>query len=174
MTEHITTPTGTLTVQHAVTAPGHLYVGVKLGDSFKGVYVSTAELLAVIDAEDTDAMRAYLRETAPEVITDLYRPEIPEADSPEDVDEKPATTSSRHYTEADRMGINVLALIDDMHLTADLIASLKRRREDLDLTITRRLDWIAAQLEGMGDRATDMLEYIDRTAQCAHGEDRTR
>lgn len=50
------------------------------------VSVTTSALLAAIDAADPDAMRAYLRETAPEVIADLYRPEIPEADSPEDVD----------------------------------------------------------------------------------------
>lgn len=53
----------------------------------RGMFIPTAELLAMIDAADPDAMRAYLRETAPEVIADLYRPEIPEADSPEDVDE---------------------------------------------------------------------------------------
>ena len=54
-----------------------------------GMFIPAAELLAMIDAADPDAMRAYLRETAPEVIADLYRPEIPEADSPEDVDEHP-------------------------------------------------------------------------------------
>ena len=58
--------------------PGHLL----------SMFVPTARLLAMIDLEDPDAMRAYLRETAPEVIADLYRPEIPEADSPEDVDER--------------------------------------------------------------------------------------
>lgn len=50
------------------------------------ITVATSALLAAIDAAAPDAMRAYLRETAPEVIADLYRPEIPEADSPEDVD----------------------------------------------------------------------------------------
>ena len=54
----------------------------------RGMFIPTADLLAMIDAADPDAMRAYLRETAPEVIADLYRPEIPEADSPEDIDER--------------------------------------------------------------------------------------
>lgn len=53
------------------------------------VVIPAAELLAMIDRAAPDAMRAYLRETAPEVIADLYRPELPEADSPEDVDEHP-------------------------------------------------------------------------------------
>ena len=59
------------------------------------MFVPTARLLAMIDAADPDAMRAYLRETAPEVIADLYRPEIPEADSPEDVDERPDVNQAR-------------------------------------------------------------------------------
>ena len=59
------------------------------------VPVATSALLAAIDAADPDAMRAYLRETAPEVIADLYRPEIPEADSPEDVDERPDVDQAR-------------------------------------------------------------------------------
>ena len=61
----------------------------------RGMFIPTAELLAMIDAADPDAMRAYLRETAPEVIADLYRPEIPEADSPEDVDERPDVDQAR-------------------------------------------------------------------------------
>lgn len=61
----------------------------------RGMFIPTAELLAMIDAADPDAMRAYLRETAPEVIADLYRPEIPEADSPEDVDERPDIDQAR-------------------------------------------------------------------------------
>lgn len=65
------------------------------------VAVPTAKLLAMIDALDPDAMRAYLRETAPDFVADSLRPdyaeggvtaalierEVPEADSPEDVDE---------------------------------------------------------------------------------------
>lgn len=84
----ITGKYGTLTVRTTtaddrisllITNPSH--------GSVLGLTVPTAALLAAIDAHDPDAMRAYLRETAPEVIADLYRPEIPEADSPEDVDE---------------------------------------------------------------------------------------
>jgi hypothetical protein len=65
------------------------------------VSIPTAELLAMIDRSDPDAMRAYLRETAPDFVADTLRPdyaeggvtaalidrEVPEADSPEDVDE---------------------------------------------------------------------------------------
>lgn len=42
----------------------------------ESVVIPTGELLAMIDRLDPDAMRAYLRET------------VPEADSPEDVDER--------------------------------------------------------------------------------------
>lgn len=64
----------------------------------RSVVIPAAELLAMIDRAAPDAMRAYLRETAPEVIADLYRPApaaaehldaVPEADSPEDTDERP-------------------------------------------------------------------------------------
>ena len=71
----------------------------------RGMFIPTAELLAMIDAADPDAMRAYLRETAPDFVADTLRPTgpaadhfdyldaeqldaIPEADSPEDVDER--------------------------------------------------------------------------------------
>lgn len=55
-----------------------------------GLLVPTARLLAMIDAEDPEAMRAYLRETSePTGHTVRVTPEqldsIPEADSPEDV-----------------------------------------------------------------------------------------
>lgn len=66
------------------------------------VPVATGALLAAIDAADPDAMRAYLRETAPEVIADLYRPEIPEADSPEDVDEHPDRDDPTERAQLDR------------------------------------------------------------------------
>lgn len=67
-----------------------LTVRLPLGTSHPTCHsiLETTALLTAIDAADPDAMRAYLRETAPEVITDLYRPEIPEADSPEDIDER--------------------------------------------------------------------------------------
>jgi len=59
--------------------PGHVLVALgRSGEdpgTHYGMHVPTARLLAMIDAEDPDAMRAYLRET------------IPEADSPEDVTE---------------------------------------------------------------------------------------
>ena len=68
----------------------------------RGMFIPTAELLAMIDAADPDAMRAYLRETAPEVIADLYRPETPEADSPEDVDELPDRDDTTEAAQIDR------------------------------------------------------------------------
>ena len=88
------------------------------------VAIPAAELLGMIDAADPDAMRAYLRETAPEVIADLYRPAPaagehfdylepgkvtperldagPEADSPEDVDERPARDDPTERAQIDR------------------------------------------------------------------------
>ena len=48
--------------------------------------VATSALLAAIDAADPDAMRTYLRETLVHV-TPEELDVIPEADSPEDVDE---------------------------------------------------------------------------------------
>ena len=82
--------------------PGHVAVSIECGclspsgDGHElSLFVPTVRLLAMIDAEVPDAMRAYLRETAPEVIADLYRPEIPEADSPEDVDERPDVDQAR-------------------------------------------------------------------------------
>lgn len=64
-----------------------------------GLLVPTARLLAMIDTEDPDAMRAYLRETAPDFVADTLRPAdgpaadhfdyldaVPEADSPDDTD----------------------------------------------------------------------------------------
>ena len=52
--------------------------------------VPTARLLAMIDAEDPDAMRAYLLET------------VPEADSPEDVDERPGRDDPTERAQIDR------------------------------------------------------------------------
>lgn len=52
-----------------------------------GLLVPTARLLAMIDAEDPDGMRAYLRETVEH--------EVPEADSPEDIDELPDVEQAR-------------------------------------------------------------------------------
>lgn len=90
MTDLQTSRTGVLTVR-----PGSAFSAIQpdcIEVAVPGevsVVVETFDLLGMIDAADPDAMRAYLRETAPEVIADLYRPEIPEADSPEDVDEHP-------------------------------------------------------------------------------------
>ena len=83
---------------------GKLFISVT-GDNgvVATTYIPPAQLLAMIDAADPEEMRAYLRETAPEVIADLYRPApaaaehfdyleperldaVPEADSPEDTD----------------------------------------------------------------------------------------
>lgn len=58
------------------------------------VPVATGALLAAIDAADPDAMRAYLRETVESTFLENMgvppvEREVPEADSPEDVDEQP-------------------------------------------------------------------------------------
>lgn len=47
--------------------------------------VPTARLLAMIDTIDPDAMRAYLLET------------VPEADPPEDIDERPAPATTERF-----------------------------------------------------------------------------
>lgn len=76
----------------------------------RGMFIPTAELLAMIDAADPDAMRAYLRETVEHAYLEnmgvpaterdtisesiasfkgeTTEREIPEADSPEDTDER--------------------------------------------------------------------------------------
>lgn len=116
MTERIETPTGTLTIQRT-SEVGRTFVMVTKDGDRKGLRVPTFELLAAIDAAEPESMRAYLRETAPEVIADLYRPApaaaehfdylepvkvtperldaVPEADSPEDVDERPNVDQAR-------------------------------------------------------------------------------
>lgn len=124
--------------------PGHLSVsidgeGMQIPSDF-GLLVPTARLLAMIDAEDPDAMRAYLRETAPQATTvnvhavetgsatlaegvarvlkreeraaraadhfDYLEPEqldaVPEADSPEDVDERPGRDDPTERAQLDR------------------------------------------------------------------------
>lgn len=76
--------------------------------------IPAPRLLAMIDTIDPEAMRAYLRETAPEVIADLYRPAPDaaehfdyldagaEADSPEDVDERPGRDDPTERAQIDR------------------------------------------------------------------------
>lgn len=79
------------------------------------IALPTTALLAMIDTVAPDAMRAYLRETAPEVIADLYRPEIPEADSPEDVDEHPEpviTVTPEALDAAEQLGRYVAEIRD--------------------------------------------------------------
>ena len=66
----------------------------------RGMFIPTAELLGMIDAADPDAMRAYLRETVEQTyLENMGMPpverEIPEADSPEDVDERPDVDQAR-------------------------------------------------------------------------------
>lgn len=77
-----------------------------LGVDSSGMFIPTADLLAVIDAADPDGMRAYLRETVEPETIDLIdgttlrvTPEqldaIPEADGPDDVIERPSATAER-------------------------------------------------------------------------------
>ena len=98
MTDHqiyIARDRSRLHLRRSAIAPDTLFLSTADSDVIASISIPTAELLAMIDAADPDAMRAYLRETAPEVIADLYRPEVPEADSPEDVDERPDVDQAR-------------------------------------------------------------------------------
>lgn len=103
MTDHqlyIARDRSRLQLQRSATAPDTLLLGTADGFAITAISIPAAELLAMIDRAAPDAMRAYLRETAPEVIADLYRPApaaaehfdyldaVPEADCPEDVDER--------------------------------------------------------------------------------------
>lgn len=81
MTDPIKTLTGTLTIRRT-NEPGKTFVLVSKEDNGErlGIRVPATALIAAIDRAEPDAMRAYLRETVER--------EVPEADSPEDVDER--------------------------------------------------------------------------------------
>lgn len=111
MTDRLKTRTGSLTIQRYGTPGETLVIVSKTADPrASAVIVPTAELLAMIDRSDPYAMRSYLRERsdlidAPDescsTLEDMlpadlaaeaarYRvPDVPEADSTEDVDEHP-------------------------------------------------------------------------------------
>lgn len=87
----ITDKLGTLTVRTVAAGDRiSLVITHPANGSILGLTVTTAALLAAIDANDPDAMRAYLRETAPE------------ADSPEDVDERPGRDDPTERAQIDR------------------------------------------------------------------------
>lgn len=112
MTDRIKTHTGTLHIQRSSDPDKTFVMVTKTADaSVAGITVPTAELLAAIDRADPHAMRSYLRERsdlidAPDescsTLEDMlpanladeaarYRIDaVPEADSSEDVDERPA------------------------------------------------------------------------------------
>lgn len=77
--------------------PDHVHLSIEpepaaiIGAAPFSMFVPTARLLAMIDAADPDAMRAYLRETLAAERLEA----IPEADSPEDVDELPNVEQAR-------------------------------------------------------------------------------
>lgn len=77
---------------------GKLLIKLPIVSDHDSVVIPAAELLAMIDAADPDAMRGYLRETVterPGAVASLdgpaadhfdYLDAVPEADSPEDID----------------------------------------------------------------------------------------
>lgn len=65
---------------------GKLLIKLPIVSDHDSVVIPAAELLAMIDRLDPDAMRAYLRETVEH--------EVPEADSPEDIDERPTPVTA--------------------------------------------------------------------------------
>ena len=102
----LTTPTGELTIAPA-SAPEMTALSAYAPNS-STVCVNTTALLAAIDAANPDAMRAYLRETIPGddaeggVTAAAIEHEVPEADSPEDVDEQPARIDQAEAAQIDR------------------------------------------------------------------------
>lgn len=96
MTDHqlyIARDRSRLQLRRSATAPDTLFLGTADGFAITSISIPTAELLAMIDAADPDAMRAYLRETVEQTyLENMGVPpverEIPEADSPEDIDER--------------------------------------------------------------------------------------
>lgn len=71
-----------------------LMIKLPILDQDHWIRVPARRLLELIDAAAPDAMRAYLRETVEHTYLEnmgvpATKPEIPEADSPEDVDEHP-------------------------------------------------------------------------------------
>lgn len=96
MTDRIDTSTGHLRIDShragaVIVSIGKMHEGLALG-------VLTRDLLAMIDAADPDAMRAYLRETTAAEALDA----VPEADSPEDVDERPGRDDPTERAQIDR------------------------------------------------------------------------
>ena len=101
MTDQQTSRTGVLTVRTGSAFPAIQPDCIEVvvpGEV--SVVVETFDLLGMIDRADPDAMRAYLRETVEQTyLENMGMPpverEIPEADSPEDVDERPDVDQAR-------------------------------------------------------------------------------
>lgn len=116
--------------------PDHVHLSIApeptalIGAAPFSMLVPTAHLLAMIDAEDPDAMRAYLRETLMhedrENLRAYLEPEqldaIPEADSPADLSE----TMIRKFGRAEAL------LASGNHLIAQASELLDSLAEELD------------------------------------------
>ena len=122
MTDHqiyIARDRSRLHLRRSAIAPDTLFLSTADSDVIASISIPTAELLAMIDTAAPDAMRAYLRETAPVFVADVLRPAgaaaehfdylepeeldaIPEADSPEDVDEHPDRDDPTERAQLDR------------------------------------------------------------------------
>ena len=101
MTDQQTSRTGALAVRTNSATPAIMpgCIEVEIPGEVS-VVVETYDLLGMIDRADPDAMRAYLRETVEQTyLENMGMPpverEIPEADSPEDVDERPDVDQAR-------------------------------------------------------------------------------
>lgn len=76
-------------------------------------------------------------------------------------------TTTREYGEPERMGNSVLCTIDDLHMVADVLHSLRNRDELLSLTAVRRLDWARMNLEHLSGQLEPVLEWVDTAARAS-------
>lgn len=102
------------------------YVEIEIPENVNGsacnvfLALETMKLLAMIDTIDPDAMRAYLRETVERTFLEnmgvpAVEHEVPEADSPEDVDEHPEpviTVTPEALDAAEQLGRYVAEIRD--------------------------------------------------------------
>lgn len=104
---------GTIVVATSKPSPSSLVGSGKRTGSI--VTVPTSRLLAMIDTIDPDALRAYLRERSDLIDAPDPIDAVPEADSPEDVDESPEhviTVTPEALDAAEQLGRYVRAIGD--------------------------------------------------------------
>lgn len=103
-----------LTIERQETTPTVLLIRLPIVSDHDSVAIASRRLLAMIDTTDPDAMRAYLRETSETQLDGIdavaagisrqiiAEREVPEADSPEDVDERPGRDDPTERAQIDR------------------------------------------------------------------------